>query len=239
MAEKPLEGLYKQWKSSPGPTTLTPLVTALNPLVDKALKSYGYDKEPNMRTTAQLHVIKSLGRYDPMKSQLRTFMTNELKRIQRLGPRHRFAIPIPEQAALDLKSVDRHENELRYTLGRDPTVDELSDTSGISSSRIQSIRRKYAVPIVTEDAFRGDDNEPTLPGTVAGLDPQTLWIEAVYPDLDPADKKIVDWTLGWHGQSRLSKTEMAARLKVSVAAVTQRAARISRRFDEGAGYRPI
>jgi len=237
--DESLEDMFGRWKSKPGPGTLTPLITALNPLVDKTLKSYGYDKEPNMRTTAQLHMIKSLNRYDPTKSQLKTFMTNELKRIQRLGPKHRYTIAIPEQAALDLKSIDRHEAELQHTLGRDPSTDELSDMSGLSTGRIQAVRKKYSVPVVTEDAFQSPEGGVSVPGTSPGLDPQTVWLEAVYPDLDPADKKIMDWSLGWHGQPKLSKTQMAVKLGVSVAAITQRSMRISKRLEEGAGYRPI
>jgi DNA-directed RNA polymerase specialized sigma subunit len=73
----------------------------------------------------------------------------------------------------------------------------------------------------------------TLVGTESGLDFEDLWIDAVYGELDGRDRKIMDWTLGWHGQPKLTKTEMAKRLGMSVSAITQRAMRIANRVDEG------
>jgi len=227
--------LYKQWKASPNPGTLTPLVSSLRPTIDSALRTYGYADDPNMRTTAQLHVIKALPRYDPKRAKLNTFVFNELKRIQRFGPKQQHAIPIPEQAALDLRSLQRIEHDLVHELGREPTPPELADKSGLSVRRINSIRRRYAIPTVTEQAFESDIGVRDVPAT-RGNESERLWLDALYAELDPIDKKILDWSLGMHGQPRISKTQMATKLGISIPAITQRARRLSARVSEGMEY---
>jgi DNA-directed RNA polymerase specialized sigma subunit len=235
--QRPEQQLYERWKARPGPATLTPLMKSVTPLIDKALRSYGFEGNPNVRSRAQVHVMGVLPRYNPSKASLRTFLTNELKRIQRFGPQQRFAIPIPEQAALDLKSVERHERELSYTLGRDPTWEELSDATGLSSRRVQAVKSKYGVPVLSETAFETPEGDISPPGVTGGLDPEDLWMEAVYGGLDPIDKKILDWSMGHHGQRQLTKTQMAANLNMSVSAITQRALRIARKLEEGREHR--
>jgi DNA-directed RNA polymerase specialized sigma subunit len=227
-------GLFHEWKSTPGPRTLTPLITALEPQISKALHTHGYESDPNVRTSVRLHLAKSLERFDPEKSHINTFVTNELKRVGRIGARHRYAIPVPEQASLDLKNIDQHTTQLSSDLGREPTVDEVSDATGLSARRISRLQSTHGMPTVTRESL--EERDFAEPATEA-VDPDELWVEAVYDGLDPYDKKILDWSLGWHGQQQLTKTEMARRLGMSVSAVTQRAQRIAIKLEEGMEYR--
>jgi len=233
------DNVFKQWQARPDARTMTPLVKSLEPTIDKALKSYGYSGDPNMKTTAQLHVMKAIPRFDPSKSKINTFVTNELKRLQRLGPKQQHAMPIPEQAAYDLKSVQNIETELMADLGRDPTGEELADATGLSSKRIRGIKSKYAMPTLTESAFEAPNGDINLPGIDDNDEQERLWAEAVYSGLDPIDKKIMDWSMGWHGADRTSKTVMAQKLGVSIPAITQRAQRVAGKLAEGSEYKLI
>jgi len=235
--QEDIDRLFNTWKQAPGPNTVTPLVKSLDPMISKALSSYGYAGDPNMKTTAQLHVIKALPRFDPKRAQLGTFVFNELKRLQRLGPKQQHAIPMPEQAAFDLKSIQRVEHDLSYKLGREPNHDELADATGLASRRIQAIKKRYGMPTLTEQSFATDEGFIEVPGQRSGSDEsQELWTEAVYYEMDPVDKKIFDWSTGLHGQSKISKTNMAAKLGISIPAITQRAQRISKKLTEGMEY---
>jgi len=225
--------LFQQWHTAPTPTTLSPLLTELEPSIMKALKTYGYAKDPNMRTSVQLHLANSLQRFDPQKSNIKTFVNHELKRINRLGPRHRFAIPMPEQAALDLRDVERQRTELTAATGREPTVKELADSTGLSSQKISRIQTRYATPVLTQESLA--QSGQSEPGTET-LDYDQLWLEAVYDGLDGVDQKIVDWTLGWHAQPTLTKTDIAAKLGLSISAISQRAQNLAVKFDEGRGH---
>jgi len=224
--------LFSRWKERPGPTTLTPLMISLEPTIKSSLQSYGGANDPNLRSTAQLQIIKSLPRYDPAKAGLSTFVFNELKRMRRLAPKQQYAIPIPEQASLDLKNVQLVEGNLQAELGREPTVSELADATSLSPRRIQSIKVKYAIPTITDQQYENSTELPTTREQAS----EKLWTDVVYSTLDPIDQKIMDWSLGWHGQEQLSKTEMARRLRMSVPAITQRAQRIAAKMEEGTEY---
>lgn len=223
---------WEAWKKTPGPDTLTPLVRSVNPVIDRALHTYGMSNDPTMKNVAQLHVIKVLPRFDPSKAKLDTFLTNELKRLQRVGTQQSQMIKAPERVVLDWRHINNSELELKDRLGRDPTVDELSDFTGIGARRISMIRRSMK-PTITSESFSQGDNQVT---GGAQTDYEDLWRDSFYAGLgDPVDRKIMDWTLGWHDQPQLSKTEIARRLGISSAAVSQRSARLASDLEQSLG----
>ena len=60
---------------------------------------------------------------------------------------------------------------------------------------------------------------------------QEYWLKIVYDDLQPVDQRVMELTLGLNGQSKLSNQEIAARLRISPGAVTQRKAKIQAVLD--------
>ena len=230
--------LYSEWKQRPGPETVTPLLTALNPTIDRAMSAYGYGGDSNIKTTAQLHVVNALPRFKPDKgAKLDTFMFNELKRLKRLGPQQQYAVPMPEQAAYDLQAIKRVEHDLSFDLGRDPTPEELSDSAGLSVKRIAGIKKQYDIPMVTEQSF---DPMGSMPGQEQEQgETEKLWLEAVYGEMDPINQHIMNWSLGLHGQPRMAKTQMAQKLGISIPAITQRARKIAMKVSEGTKYNSL
>ena len=230
--------LYDAWKRRPSKNTITPLVTALSPVLDKALYGYGYQSDPAAKTTAQLYLTEVLPKYDPAKgANLKTFVTTEMQRLQRILPRQSQAIPIPEQAQLDLKHVQQAETDLKDTLNREPSPTELADHLGLSIRRINTIKAKYGMPTMHAGSMMDEQGGQVEFGMANQTDPnEELWQEAVYGGLAPIDQNIMDWSLGLHGNPIKSKTEIARRLKISPAAVTQRSAKLRAKLEEGMGY---
>jgi DNA-directed RNA polymerase specialized sigma subunit len=227
------EDYFNAWQAKPGPQTLTPLLSAVEPTIEKAIKTYGYQNDPTIKSTAQLHVIKVLPRFDPTKSKLNTFLTNELQRVKRLGAQQE-AIPMPESAGIDFQSLNESKNELQETLGREPTTEELADQTGLSVSRIVNLSQRYGLPSVTgstpgmsdvAEVKSDEDNN------------NEMWLDAVYDELDPVNQKIMEWSTGRNKSPVLSKTEMAKNLNMSVSAVTQRANKIADKVEAGSMYR--
>ena len=223
--------LFDTWKADPRPETLTPLIQGLGPTIDRGLSTYGYQKDPNMRSAAELHLIKGLPRYDPERSKIDTWATNELKRVPRLGLQQRHSIPIPEQAASDIQSIRQAETELRHRLGRDPTPDETADATSLSVRRIGSVKSRFGAPTVTQEMVRSSEGQETAIGSQTA-DRDELVIDLVYGELNPVDQKIMDWSLGWHGQPKLPKAEIAKRLGLSPARITQRAGDVAERINQ-------
>ena len=223
---------YDAWKAAPGPATLTPLVTSLEPAIQGALRSYGLQDDPMMHNVALLHVGKALQSYDPAKGAgLDTFVRQELQRLQRINAQRRAPIPIPEGAMADIKHLDAQEQELEYELGRSPTAPELADRTGISLRRIKALRSKYH-PVVTDlsgEQAGDDDSVFMLPAQ--RFDADAFARNMAYQDADAVDRKIMEWSFGLYGSPVLTKSKIAAKLGISVPAITKRAANIAARID--------
>lgn len=223
--------VWQGWRQTQDPKAATRLLESLDPVIDKALHSYGYAGDPNMKATARLHALSVLPRFNPEKAKMDTFVFNELKRLQRLGPRQQYAIPIPERAAIDIGNLRQAEVDLTDTLGREPSSSELADHTGLSTDRIKKLKSQYGRPMLTEADIESGEMLGAMPGQDAESAP--LWAEAVYIGLSPSDQLIYDHTLGAHGKPSITKTQIAEKLGISVSAVTQRAQRISAKLKEG------
>lgn len=221
------EELFTAWKDKPSPKTLSPLMDSLAPTISSALSTYGYSGDPNIAEAAKLHVISVLPRFDPSKAKMETFLRNELRRVQRLGPQMINPIQSSERARLDNRFLVASEMELREQLGRDPTLDELCDHCGLSPKRIERIRMASR-PLMAEDSLSGgEDQAPQVIGTSSGR-PEDVWMEAYYASLeDPKDKLIFEYSTGWRGRPITGKSAIAAKLGLSPGAVSQRADRMA------------
>ena len=222
------QALFDAWKQAPSPKTLTPLVKSLDPVISKALNAYGYAGDANMRTKARLLAANALPKFDPERASLDTFVFGELRRLQRIGPKQEYAVPIPERVMLERRALERTTSELYEELGRAPTDDEVRDRTGLTQNRLRVLR---GVPQQTVGPTL-DDQGRVITDADAGSDVSKLWEDAVVYSLNPVDRKIYEWSTGAGGE-QLPKSEIALRLRISPAAVTQRAANIAKKLAEG------
>jgi DNA-directed RNA polymerase specialized sigma subunit len=228
--------MYQAWKQTPSPQTRSELLRAVDPVLQKGLRTYGGASQasPTLRTRAKQLALQSFDTYDPARGSLQSHLLSNMRRLQRTGAQETQVISVPEQVALQRKHLNETETELRYELGRDPSSMEIADRSGLSLKRIAYIRQ--GGPVISSSQAESqttDGSAPAsqIPGTT---DPrQQAWEELVYYDLNPTEQAIFDLTLGRHGSPQVSTTEIARRLGVSPGAISQRAAKIQQKLDEG------
>jgi len=158
----------------------------------------------------------------------------QLQGLKRYARQQTAGISIPERVQLDRQYLDQQEEELRTELGRDPNVDELADRAKISAKRINYVRSTGRA--VAEGQFVG----PEGPFQPAVEQPSTgAWQEFVYSDLDPTNKKIMEWAVGMHGQPQLSNLEIARRLRLTPGAISQRKRNIQQILDQEQDLSPF
>jgi DNA-directed RNA polymerase specialized sigma subunit len=223
---------YRAWQAKPSPATTGALVRRVQPVLDKALMSYVNGKpSPMMRSQAKQLAIEAMGSYDPAKSKLQTHLLTRLQRLRRISAKETQIIGMPERVMLDRNALQSAESELEDQLGRDATTTELADHTGFSMKRIAQIRNVHAP--MAEGAVSAADP------TTGGQDPAVAQAgnygvaEFVYDDINnDRDRLILEFSLGLHGRPKLSKTEIAKRLRLTPGAVTQRAAKIQAMIDE-------
>ena len=68
---------------------------------------------------------------------------------------------------------------------------------------------------------------------------ENYWTEIVYQDLGPVDQKIMEMSLGMHGQKKLSNLEIAKKLNRSPGAITQRKMRIQELLNQESDFSPF
>ena len=157
--------------------------------------------------------------------------------LRRLAAKEQNIISIPEQVGLDFSRLSTTENELRDSLGREPSDDELADSTGLSTRRIRKIRAfKQPISEGMTAARSGDSDDETNTEIASSLPNYTrhadAWLEFVHGDLSPTDQLIMDLTLGRNGKRKTSTQEIAQRLRLSPGAISQRAAKIQQMIDQ-------
>lgn len=224
---------YTTWKKDESPANAGKFLTALKPVLDSALRTYGGAKpSPTLRSRAKLMALDAARRYDPTRAKLRTHLMTHLQGLRRFHAREAQVVTLPERVGLDLHRLHLATQELSDRLGREPSDQELADHTGLSLKRLGHIRKArpgYAEGQLMAQTEGGQ--EAAFNPAVTGADDST-WIDFVYGDLDPTNQFIMEHTLGLHGRPRLSKQRIAARLKLSPGAISQRAAKIQALLDK-------
>lgn len=230
--EPDLASDFDAWKRNPNPASTGNMIRRLQPTIDRAMSAHIGQGSPLLKSHARKMTIQALGTYDATKAGLKTHLMNQLQGLRRVARQQSQIIKVPERVSLDQGRLVEAENALRDMLGRDPTSDELADHTSLSLKRIKHVRSfKPAIAEGTLEGYAEQQDEPGgfTPATVqTGPDP---WLELVYYDLDPINKKIMEWTLGLHGTKPLSNQRIAAKLGVSPGAISLRKATIQQILD--------
>jgi DNA-directed RNA polymerase specialized sigma subunit len=228
---------FDNWKKSPTPQTNDELLKVLNPVIDNAVKTYGGSNNPIIRSRAKKILIDTLPKYDPTATKLKTYAFNQLQGLKRFSLQQSQIISIPEQVQLDYANLSKTENQLKDDLGRDPTDTELADATSLSLKRIAYVRKlqmpssegSVLKPMVGSDNTDFNDPEVRAQG---GSREMSAWHSFVYDSLGDVDKLIMEHSFGLNGKKQLSNQQIAAKLRVSPAAISIRKNKIQQELDK-------
>lgn len=233
LLEKEFEPAFTSWKKAPGPGTSSALLSAVRPVIDSAITSYGGGSagSPTFRSRARLAALNAFQSYDPAKGTLRTHMLSQMQGLRRTAAKEQNIISIPEAVALNRKHLDEAEMNLRDELGREPSDAELADRSGLSLGRIGQLR-KFNLP-VAEGTTQVEDAEGDIyePASASLRQDDRAWENFVYADLGNVDRTVMDYLLGRNGRRKLNVSQIATKLGITAGAVSQRAAKIQGLLD--------
>jgi DNA-directed RNA polymerase specialized sigma subunit len=230
--EEEFHAPYHVWKADPSPRNASALLQAVDPVISSALRTYGgTSPSPVLRSHAKLLVLDAAGRYDPSRAKLRTHLMTNLQGLRRVHARQTQIIGVPERVGLDLHRLHLAERDLSDKLGRDPSDAELAEHTGLSMKRLGHVRQARPGYAEGQIAARGPEGEPAFDPAVVGADDEA-WVRFVHHDLHPADQLILEHTLGLNNKRKLSKQQIAKKLRLSPGAISQRAAKIQQLLDK-------
>ena len=231
----PLDQKYEQWKKTGRPEHLAELMTAADPIVGKAVTSYAPKSSPAVRSKAKILAKAAFESYTPGKgAKLQTYLYSQLQPLQREAAAYE-TLHTPEGVRFDMRHVNEAHNRFVEENEREPSDEELADYTGLSAKRLAHIRKFDKMIIGEAKLMPGDDDEDSMsmPATQQGIN---AWREMVYSELGPRDKLIFDLKTGRNGRVPMGVTEIAAKLKITPGAVSQRLATVDRRLTEGIDY---
>lgn len=225
---------YNRWKGRSTPESLRAVVDELHPVINQAVSQYvGQQVSPTIHHRANLIAAKAITGWDPAKgANLKTHVFRQLQALQQLAPRVVDPMPMPERFRQHQQEIVEATSALQPQLGREPTDEEISQYTGLPHKRVIRVRSRMRakVPLSIMEAEDDDENKPDVIGDEHT--DQDHWRDAVYHDLSDQDRLVFMHRTGYRGADVLSNQEIAKRLNLSPAAVSQRAARIQRRLDE-------
>jgi DNA-directed RNA polymerase specialized sigma subunit len=226
-----VEDTYSAWAADQTPENMALVIDELKPAINAEVYRYPGPK-PLLRVQAKRLATKAVRSYDPARgAKLRSWVVTQLQPLSRYGKQLR-PVHVSEVAVRQAAEVNRLRQQLSDTLGREPTHEELADEVGISVPRIKKLEREV-MATTTEGRFVNEEGVPTLPAT-SEADTLSAAADGVYESLSKRDRGIYDWKTGQHGKPRLPNQEIARRLGVSPALISQRTAQISEQIADAA-----
>ena len=219
---------YEEWKRSPSQSRMLRVIDSMKPDMDRAIQSASAQPDSLNRGMAKSLVIDAMNSFDPKGgTQFRTWANTQLRQLSRRLRNTRFAVRIPELRARESQRIRSAVAALEAELGFEPSDATLADRLGMSRARVQAIR-KYAGPeqIVSEIGSEGVGGLPVN---------EDLVREVVYQSLGPRDQTIFEFVFGYNGVKPMSARDIAKKMKVTPAAISQRMAIIQRALKDAEG----
>ena len=216
---------YNKWVVDQSPENMAGLVSAFMPTINSEIQQYSGSKSL-LRARAKAYVVDAIRSFDPTgTANLNTWVVTNLKQLSRYGKRLR-PIRASEDIIRNAAELNKVTKDLEDQLGRRPTEEELQDATGWS---VKELRKMQAATVATVNsgglAIKDPESGPEDP-LIDQMNNLPYALDATYMSLNQRDKDIFDYRLGRHGKEQLSGNDIAKRLGVTPAYISQRAAHI-------------
>lgn len=219
--------LWKAWKAAPGPSTLKPLMAALDPVIQSEVNRWAANAPRYaLEQRGRQLTLEALQTYDPSRgAALNTHVTHRLRKLSREVYSHADPVRLPENKQLMVISLNRAAKELEAETGLPPSTTELAGHLGWSPSKVKSVRAQSIDSYVeSQDSGAGlfveaerEADDPRVTFYVMGLNPQ--------------DRIIFEHVTGWNDAEVLPVHRIATKLRMTPSQVNTRKARMVRELE--------
>lgn len=223
-------GMWQDWKESgEDPQKLKPLLTSLNPLVQKQINIYR-NKVPIPPAAIEAefnnHLVTALRTYDPNRgAKLSTHVHNQLKRGRRFITKYQNIGGIPETRSYKITEFRTARTELEDKLGMDPTSHQLADELGWNVREVERLMAEDRRDLPT-GLFRSAEGEQYDPAVQ--FPSREMEVIRLMPySLDNDEKAVFEYTFGLSGKPMLKPGQIAKEMNMSPSRVSRIRAKLA------------
>jgi DNA-directed RNA polymerase specialized sigma subunit len=220
---------YELYKLNPTQQNLAAVTQHLRPTIESVIASLGDAGNPHLRSRANVVAAKAIKSYNPEAgASLATWVSSQLRQLARDARKSNNVLSIPEGVQLDSYALYRAEREFMEEHDREPTLKELADLTHLSQKRIVNIRKKVKA-VVADGATVGEDGTELAQGSETDYSQEAM--DYIYNDSDTTDQKLLEYLLGYGGETPLDNKTIQQKLKLTPVQLTRRKARLAMRFN--------
>jgi DNA-directed RNA polymerase specialized sigma subunit len=168
-----------------------------------------------MELQAKLYAREAVQNYDASKGMsLASYVTTIVKqKLYRYVGTYQNVGRIPEEHIRMIGPLREAMGELENKFGRDPSTAELADHMGLPIKKVTELRKLLRKDLLEEGALE--------PLNAFQHDAEYEKAMLAYYSMSDTERLVFDYSLGAHNQPQLSTNDIAKKLKVSAARVSQ------------------
>jgi len=228
------EQMYETWANDPNNKNLDALLASLSPQIDKSISALVSKPTAAVNSKARLLAIKAVKSYKPgQKAKLTSWVFTQLQPLKRYTQQSMPA-STPERMARQQAELFKFEEEFYDNHGRYPSDRELSDLMKFSKKQLQQIRKFNKSRVYEMQQFGANPEDSATASEITGIMPDKTeeMIDLFYDSLSPTEQVVLEYRLGMRGKKKLTNSQVAAKLKLSPARVSQISGLLADRLDE-------
>jgi len=222
------DSLWAEYNKTKSQEVFGDLIKTLSPMVDQAIQAkYSRANIPRhvIRSRGLVLVTDAITSYDPTKGRAITSHVYEyLKKLHRFTDQHKLVARLSEAQASKVSPFRETVSQLADRLGRQPTMAEIADESGISFRDIAKLQREHTTELPMVGGLGSDDmlkSQQTNP-----------LIDYIYMfELDPEEKYIFEHTTGHKGAQVYQMKRIAKDLNLSPSQISQKKKKIASKIQ--------
>ena len=205
---------WKSWKNNPTEENLGAFITQVQPLIKHSVSKMYTGNIPRSALDARATsiVIDSLPKFDPNKSQLNTYLTWQLKQLNRYVYKHQNLAKIPESRIVNIGAIKRAEAELRDKYGCEPSLEDVADYTKIPLSQVRlldrELRKDISADFMKQDMFKTDTSD-------------TDAIYTIWADSSGQHRQVLEYLYGLNNKPKLSLSEISEKLGITPVRLSQ------------------
>lgn len=199
------------------PDDLKPLFQSLKPVVNKAISTWaGRVTVPTSAIQAEMNkqFVNAIKTYQPGKSALNTWVTNNLRKGGRFIKNYQNIGRIPETQIDKIEPYKKAKQELADQLGYEPDTASIAQHMGVPTRKIVQLEKENRQDLAASKFMDGDPAEILAPRELEAL---TL----IQYELTPEQKIIYEHTFGMNGKRMLKPGEIAEKTGIHASKVSR------------------